>query len=185
MDKKKISLTSLIFMAICCDLAIMSKKLISPLANIVTEFLHIPGGISTTFALMFIIIGANLCEFVGCATLMCFVQSMIAIISGHTGSMGMMVIVSYVVPGIVIDLLMLCLKPFVKKRTAKAVALTNALSGVSAAVCANCITFRISGIPLLIYLLVAFTSGCIFGAVASIIIKRIYRSCHLGHDKEA
>ena len=173
MNKKKINLTSLIFMAICCDLGIISKKLISPFANVATEFLHIPGGIATTFSLMFIVIGACICDFLGCATLMCVVQSMIALLIGHTGSMGMLVIIAYIVPGIVIDLLMLCKKHFFKKTTVEFIAVTNAVSGVSAAACANIITFRLSGLVLVIYLLVAFTAGCIFGAVASIVIKRL------------
>lgn len=44
--KKHMDLRHLLFLVICCDLGLFSKRLISPLANIVTDFLHIPGGIS-------------------------------------------------------------------------------------------------------------------------------------------
>lgn len=48
MNKKKINLTSLIFMALCCDMGIIAKKLIAPAANEITEYLHIPGGTRIT-----------------------------------------------------------------------------------------------------------------------------------------
>jgi hypothetical protein len=49
----------MIFMAICCDLGLVAKKVISPVADIVTDSLHIPGGIATSFSLMFLIIAAS------------------------------------------------------------------------------------------------------------------------------
>lgn len=173
MNKRKINLTSLIFMALCCDMGIISKKLISPAANIITECIHIPGGIATTFSLMFIVIGVFLCGFFGCGTLMCLVQSIIAMVLGNSGSMGMLVIVAYLVPGMVIDMSLLVHKYFIDKRTVESVALTNALAGVSAAACANVLTFGLSGPPLWLYLGVAFTTGIICGSVASILIERL------------
>jgi len=53
--EKHMDLRHLLFLAICCDLGLFSKRLISPLANIVTDFLHIPGCISTSFSLMFLV----------------------------------------------------------------------------------------------------------------------------------
>ena len=39
----------LIFMALCCDFGLFTKRLIAPAANILTDALHIPGGIGTSF----------------------------------------------------------------------------------------------------------------------------------------
>ena len=44
---RKSNLKTLMFMALCCDLGLLAKKLISPAANVITNFLHIPGGIAT------------------------------------------------------------------------------------------------------------------------------------------
>lgn len=49
---KQIPLKKYIFMAICCDLGLFSKRLIAPVANIITDALHIPGGIGTSFSLI-------------------------------------------------------------------------------------------------------------------------------------
>lgn len=173
MKKKKISLTSLIFMALCCDMGIIAKKLISPAANIITEYLHIPGGVGTSFALMFIVIGAVACNFFGSGLLMCFVQSIISFIIGTSGSMGMFVFIAYLVPGLIIDLTLLVLRHFSLERNIVGIAFTNAFAGLSAAFCANTLTFRLIGPPLWLYLGVAFTTGIIFGALASLLLGRL------------
>ena len=54
------NLKTLMFMALCCDLGLLAKKIISPAANVITDSLHIPGGISTSFSLMFLVIAASL-----------------------------------------------------------------------------------------------------------------------------
>ena len=172
---RKFNLKSLIFMAICCDMGIVAKKLISPGAKIVTEYLHIPGGISTTVSLMFIVIGAVLCGFFGSATLMCLVQSVIALVIGTTGSLGMLAIVAYLVPGIVTDILLFLWRRFPLKYNLVEIALTNALAGVSAALCSNILTFRIGGVLLWLYLTVAFVTGIIFGSLAYVLVSRLKR----------
>ena len=101
------SLRNLLFLTLCCDLGLFSKRLISPAANILTDFLRIPGGIGTSFSLMFLVVAAELVPVFGCATLMSLVQSLIALSLGMVGSMGILSPIGYVVPGLVIDLLFL------------------------------------------------------------------------------
>ena len=57
---KTTKLQILNFMALCCSLGLVVKKLVNPLANIITESLHIPGGISTGFSLMFLVIATEI-----------------------------------------------------------------------------------------------------------------------------
>lgn len=56
----KDNLKRLIVMALCCDLGLFSKRLIAPAANVLTDALHIPGGIGTAFSLMFLIVAVGL-----------------------------------------------------------------------------------------------------------------------------
>ena len=56
---RKSRLSNLNFMALCCVLGLFTKKLINPLANVITESLHIPGGISTGFSIMFLVVAAE------------------------------------------------------------------------------------------------------------------------------
>ena len=41
---KHLRLRQIIFLALCCDLGLFSKRLIAPFANVITDALHIPGG---------------------------------------------------------------------------------------------------------------------------------------------
>lgn len=172
MKHKKITLSQLIFMALCCDLGVFSKKLIAPAANVITDLLHIPGGIGTGFSLMFVIMGAAICDIPGCAILMCVVQSFIAFAVGTSGSMGILAPIGYIVPGFVIDIFLYIIRKH-KWVSINTIAIANAIAGASAALCANMITFRLTGIVLLLYLSVAFTSGVIFGYLGTIILKRL------------
>lgn len=182
MNIGKSSLSKLIFMALCCDIGILSRKLISPGANLVTEILHIPGGIATSFSLMFVIVGAVLCRMKFGATLMCAVQSLIALCLGTTGSMGALAPIGYIVPGIVIDMCILLLER-TKLHDTERIMFTNALAGICAALCANAITFRLLGPPLWLYLAVAFTSGIISGLLGALLIKKLCKFCRFENTK--
>lgn len=100
-------LRNLIFLALCCDLGLFAKRLIAPVANIVTDFIKIPGGIGTSFSLMFLVVAAAVVSVKGCATIMGFIQSMMALALGMVGSMGALSPIGCIVPGLIIDLVFL------------------------------------------------------------------------------
>ena len=172
MNKEKFRLSNLIFMALCCDMGVFLKKLIAPATNIVTEVLHIPGGIGTSFSIMFVLIGAVVVDAPGCATLMSIVQSLIALAIGSTGSMGLLAPIGYIVPGIIIDVFLIILKR-IKISRLEQMSIVNALAGVSAALTANLITFNLRGVPLALYFFVACLSGLISGILAATVVTRI------------
>ena len=169
---KTLPLRTLIFLALCCDLGLFSKRLISPAANLLTDFLHIPGGIGTSFSLMFLVVAAVIVERFGCAAVMSVVQSALALAFGMVGSMGALSVIGYVVPGIVIDILL-----FVTRKSPlpcrERVVLSNAIAAPCAALTANFIVFHLQGTALLLYLCVSATSGAIFGLLGAEIARRL------------
>ncbi|MBR2530042.1 MAG: hypothetical protein IKE35_03345 [Lachnospiraceae bacterium] len=169
---KKLTLSQLIFAAICCDLGLFAKKLIGPAANIVTESLHSPGGIATSFSLMFLVVAAAVLKCHGCATVMAVVQSILAFAFGMTGSMGALAPIGYIIPGIVIDVC-LFISQKISREAFSGIMPASVASSVSAALVANLLVFRLAGIILAVYVLVAATSGAICSAVASILVKRL------------
>ena len=183
MNRGRISVSKLIFMALCCDIGMITKKIISPGANIITEMLHIPGGIATGFSIMFILIAAYMCKINGSATVMCIVQSILALAMGTTGSMGIFAIVGYVVPGIVIDICILIFQN-TEINIYEQIMIINALAGISAAICANLLTFRLWGPPLWLYLAVALTTGIISALPGAAIIKRLENVCRFDNDRQ-
>ena len=169
---KTFRLRTLIFLALCCDLGLFSKRLIAPAANLITGFLHIPGGIGTSLSLMFLVIAAVMVERFGCAAIMGAVQSALALAFGMVGSMGALAPIGYIIPGVVIDLLLAATRKSTLSRRDRVV-LANAAAAPCAALTANIIVFRLSGVALLLYLCVSATSGAIFGLAGAGIVRRL------------
>lgn len=169
---KDFSLRTLIFLALCCDLGLFSKRLIGPAANIITDALHIPGGISTGFSLMFLVIAATLVPRFGCGTIMGMVQSVLALGMGMVGSMGALSPIGYVLPGLAADLVVQAAKNGRMSLSGRMM-LTNAAAAVTASLTANWIVFRLRGAVLLLYLCVSATSGALCGLLGAQIVERL------------
>lgn len=161
---KREKLRRLIFMALCCDLGIFAKKIIVPAANILTDSLHIPGGIGTSFSLMFIVIAAVFVPRFGSATLMGFVQSGIALCMGTVGSMGALAPVGYILPALAIDCVLL-LGRKARLGRAESMVIANAVAAVVACLAANMIVFNLQGIVLALYVCVSALSGTLCGVL--------------------
>ncbi len=169
---KRYDLRTLIFLALCCDLGLFSKRLISPAANLVTDALHIPGGVGTSFSLMFLVIAAVVIRKRGCAAVMGAVQSVIALSLGMVGSMGALSAIGYIVPGVMIDFLMLALKHTPLPMKERMVCM-NAAAAVCASLTANVIVFRLGGAALLLYLCVSAAAGTLCGCLGARIVQKL------------
>ena len=176
-------LAMLNFMALCCVLGIFTKKLINPFANVITEALHIPGGISTGFSIMFLVIAAEVVKgqnsdvrgsvLQKCGTLMGAVQGFLSLALGRVGSMGLFMPVGFIVPGMAIDLIY-WLQKYIKLSQIERMIFANALAAIMASVTANVIVFHLSGPVLGLYLCISGISGTIFGFLGSTIETRLY-----------
>ena len=170
---KNSKLNMLIFMALCCTLGLFVKKLVNPLANVVTEALHIPGGISTGFSIMFLVVAAEVVRMKRSGTMMGAVQGFLALALGRIGSMGILAPLGYLVPGMTIDFVYSFQKYLKLSRTERMV-LANALAAMMASVTANILVFHLRGPVLWLYLCVSLTSGSIYGYIGSLIAVRLY-----------
>lgn len=168
---KNSRLTKLNFMALCCVLGLVCKKLVNPFANLVTEVLHIPGGISTGFSIMFLVIAAEIVQIKHSGTLMGAVQGFLALALGRIGSMGILMPIGYIVPGMAIDLIYYLQNVLKCSRTERMV-FANALAAVMASVTANIIVFHLRGPILWLYLCVSAMSGTLYGFLGSAIVTR-------------
>lgn len=162
----------MIFLALCCDLGLVAKKIIGPFANVITDSLHIPGGIGTSFSLMFMIIAVMLVPRFGCGAIFGAVQSMLAVTFGMVGSMGALSPIGYILPGLAVDVLFFLLRNSTLP-TAERMMLGNSLASVCAALTANLIVFRLQGIVLLLYVCIAACSGILCGILGAMIVKRV------------
>lgn len=179
-------LKRLIFMALCCDLGIVSKKLIAPAANLLTDLLRIPGGISASFSLMFLVLAAAFVPRFGAATLMGAVQSGIAVCMGTVGSMGALAPLSYILPGIVIDSVLLLSRRLKLERSASLV-YACIFASFTACLTANSIVFHLRGTAFWLYGCVAALSGAVCGVLAGACAKTLdpVLGKDIGHEKNA
>ena len=168
---KKTKLTSLNFMALCCVLGLVCKKMVNPFANMITEALHIPGGVSTGFSIMFLVIAAEIVQTKQAGTLMGTVQGFLALAMGRVGSMGIFAPLGYIVPGMSIDLIYY-LQRYTNWSMTERMVFANSLAAVMASVTANILVFHLWGPVLWLYLCVSATSGAIYGFVGSAIVSR-------------
>jgi len=179
------------FMALCCVLGIFCKKIINPFANVITESLHIPGGISTGFSIMFLVIATEIvrsqCDlakefiFSWSGTLMGTVQGFVSLALGRVGSMGILMPLGFIASGMAIDVVY-ALQKFIKLNCLERMVFANALAAVTASVTANIIVFRLWGPVLWLYLGVSAISGTIFGSLGAVVAHRL-RQMRIGFLK--
>ena len=168
-------LSKMNFMALCCIIGLFCKNLINPLTNVITDALHIPGGVSTGFAIMFIVIAAELVQEKKSATIMSSAQGLLALMLGRVGSMGMLMPIGYFVPGVVIDIVFY----FTRNTTMQErLVFANALGAVSASLTANILVFQLSGPVLILYLSISALSGACYGFLATMLTHRLIQILH-------
>ena len=169
---KKQPLFTLNVMALCCILGLLTKKMINPFANVITETLHIPGGISTGFSIMFLVIAAELLRMPHSGVMMGTVQGLLALAMGRVGSMGLLSPIGYIMPGLAIDLVYRLFGSRMVSHSDRMV-LANGLAAVMASVTANLIVFHLQGPVLWLYLCVSATSGSLYGLLGSTVVTRL------------
>ncbi len=169
---KKATVRDLAFMAICVALSLVGKRIISPVTNGLTDFFRIPGGSTAAgFSLAFLIIGKCVAPVPFAATMMSIVQFALAMALGFSGHQGMLAVFSYVIPGLLIDLL-----AFVMDRDHPMYCfLAGILSCVASAVISTMLVFHLSGLSLLLWLLLAALSGAVGGLLAKLVSARLRR----------
>ncbi|MBO5953705.1 MAG: hypothetical protein J6Q53_06290 [Oscillospiraceae bacterium] len=170
--KYKVSLSHLAFLAICIALSLVTKRLISPITNFLTDFLRIPGGgAAAAFSLMFLMIGTAGLPWSCAGTAAGFVQSLIALALGMSAYQGFFGIVTYTLPGVVIDL---C-RRFYPHRNKTYFALTCAAANAAGALLTNLLVFRLEGVALLLWMLIACTVGLFGGLLGESLFRMLQR----------
>ncbi len=160
----------LVFLALCVGFGMFAKKLIGPLTNVITDFIRLPGGgAAAAFSLMFLVFAAGLTGWRWAGTACGFVQGALALALGLAGYQGAFALITYTIPGIVIDLVRLILPG----RGTGYYLIATAAANTASALGANLLVFHFSGRLLLLWLLVAASFGVLAGLVASLVDTRL------------
>ncbi len=168
------SMYQLVIIAMMAGLGVATKPLIVPLAHIITGPLYIPGGvIAGGFYMMWMVMGAGLVSRRGTATLIASVQAIMMVSLGIFGTHGLVSFMTYIIPGIAIDLiLLLCRKP---AYTLISCFLAGIAANLSGTFLVNLVFFRLPLIPLILSLSSAALSGGIGGIIAYNVVSRFHK----------
>lgn len=170
--KQKIPLSHLTLLAICIALSLVSKRIISPVTNILTDLIRIPGGgAAAAFSIMFLAVGTGGLQWRWATTAAAFAQSMIALSLGMSSYQGLFAVLTYTLPGFVIDLLRMVWP----KRDKGFFAMACSLANGSGALLTNFLVFRLEGIAFLLWMLIAVTVGMFGGCMGEMLFQRILR----------
>lgn len=170
--KTKIPLRHLTFLAICTALSLVTKRVISPVTNLLTDLIRIPGGgAATAFSLMFLLVGTSGLDWRWATTAAAFVQSLIALSLGMSSYQGLFAILTYSLPGLVIDLFRIVYP--LRDETYFSLACGTANS--AGALLTNILVFHLEGVTFLLWMLVAASVGLFGGLLGVLLYRRLVR----------
>jgi len=164
----------LVFIAACAALGIAIKPVITPLIHLITGPLFIPGGsVGGGIYMMFIVIAALAIPKTGTATLATSVQAILTITTAVIGSHGLLSLFTYILPGIIMDIVFLAFR--YQQKHVLVPFLMGALANMTGVYASNLVFFRLPLIPLMLSLSAGFLSGGVGGMIAFRISKGLKR----------
>lgn len=169
---RKFSIFDIIIIALMATLGIATKPVIVPLAHIITGPLYIPGGaIAGGLYMMWIVLGTGLIGRAGVATLTSTVQAIMVVSLGIYGTHGIVSFLTYILPGLAVDLYVLISRP--KRFKIGHFFISGILANISGTFLVNVVFFRLPMVPLILTLAAAAFSGGIGGLIARGIVQKL------------
>ncbi len=166
---KRFSTQDLIIIASLAGIGIAIKPVVSPLSKLISAPLMLPGGSFTGgFYMLWLVLAVLIVRKFGTGTVFGVLQALIVLVIGIRGNQGLLSLLSYSLPGIVVDLVNLLLKD--RDNLFTHIVLC-ALANVSGALVVAVVLFR-HPLPLTIGIAVlAMISGGMGGLVSYAIFK--------------
>ena len=107
MPRQRFTLRELCLMTFLAVFGMLFKPLVSPAFNLITDFVRVPGGSMTAgFSLLFLVFAAARIRKPGTALLMGLVQAVMSLSMGISATAGILVFITYTMPGAGIDLIL-------------------------------------------------------------------------------
>jgi hypothetical protein len=165
---KKFSIYDLIIIAVMAAIGIAIKPVVSSAVHIISAPLMIPGGsLAGGLYMMWVVLGFAITGKYGSAALVGLVQAILVILTGVPGSHGVMSLVSYTAPGIVIDVLMFLLISLGGREFDRLAAFLAGIgANLTGTFIVNIIFFHLPPLFLALTLLAAALSGGVGGVIA-------------------
>lgn len=171
-SKRRLKLSDYVILAMLAAMGIASKVIIVPLAQAITGPLFIPGGVvAGGFFMMFLVLGTAITGKFGAALFISLIQAVLVTITGTFGSHGAASLVTYVFPGLAVELWFLVSRH--RGCCPMCCFVAGLVANVAGTFAVNVAIFNLSFVPLMLSLLVAALSGGLGGLVASSIARSL------------
>ncbi len=159
----------LVLLSFMAALGIAIKPFIMPLVYFISTPLLIPGGsLAGGFYMLWIILGAALINKPLSASIIGFMQAIMVMITGTVGSHGILSIIIYIIPGIMVDIVVFIFRKSEDKKFMMFISCI--LANVSGLLLTNIIIYNLPLIPLI----TSITVGAVSGGIGGLISFNIY-----------
>ena len=176
MKKQHFTTYEICLMAFLAVLGIFIKPLVSPVFNLLTDFIRIPGGsVTAGFSMLFIVFGAAYIQKKGTGALMGLVQAVISLASGISATAGILVFITYTLPGVAIDIVLYS-SISARLPMQQRMSLAGAMGVLAGAAFTNMLYFHLSVIPFVLFYIFGILSGAFGGYIAYEIMERLPQS---------
>lgn len=174
----RFTLYELIVIVVMAALGIAIKPIIVPLAHLVCGPLMIPSGaMAGGLYMMWLVMGYGLVKRKGSALLIGVIQALLVVFTGIVGSHGIMSFLTYIAPGVAIELVMLIMR---HKACCRGCCVIGTMAAnIVGTICVNFVFFRTPGAYLILVIAISALSGIIGGLIAWELI-RIFDKFDLG-----
>jgi hypothetical protein len=177
----KISTFDAVFMALTAACGLALKPIVGPLFKIIGSALLIPSGtMAGAIYMLWPMLALLTVRQIGTATIVGLIQGIIVLITGIYGSHGVLSIITYTLPGIVIDLVYFLLRNW---KSRWLLYLPSAFGNLSGSLLIGIIFLHLPKIPLMISLIPAFVFGLLGGYFSVILHQWLIKAFPI-FDKE-
>ncbi len=166
-------LKELIIIAELATLGMVLKPVFSPLFNLLTDFVRIPGGsVTAGVSMLFIVLASAVTGRRGAALLAGILQGSLSFVTGVSAAAGVLVLITYSLPGAAIDLVMNF--PGTGEKALRPKMIIAGSAGVlTGAAATNLLYFRLTLIPFTLFYIFGILSGALGGFIAHAVYTRL------------
>lgn len=162
----KISTLDAVFIALMAACGLALKPIVGPLFKLIGSAFFIPSGsMAGAIYMIWPMLALLIVKQFGTATIVGLIQGIVVLVTGIYGSHGVLSLITYTIPGLVIDAIYLSIKHF---KNQWLMFLPPAMGNVSGSLIVGVVFMHLPLIPLVIGLIFAFIFGAAGGFLSLI-----------------
>ncbi len=171
---KKLNTLDAVFITLMAACGLAVKPIVGPFFKLIGSALLIPSGsMAGAIYMIWPMLALLVVKRFGAATMVGLIQGIVVMVTGIYGSHGVLTLITYTLPGIVIDLVFSLVR---RSKNQWLMMLPAAIGNLSGALLVSIVIMHLPKIPLLIALVPSFIFGALGGYFSWIIYKWLIKT---------